>query len=101
MLMLAFSQAFFPKGAHTEKAIEALAMFFYTTETPFHEVESEFLKQAFMCLGCKIPARRELAGKYLEAAYQRVKANVDKELYVSLGAALIHEQYNNLQIIYK
>ena len=69
MLMLAFSQAFFPKGAHTEKAIEALAMFFYTTETPFHKVESEFLKQAFMCLGCKIPARRELAGKYLEAAY--------------------------------
>ena len=42
-----------------------------------------------VCLGCKIPARRELDGKYLEAAYQRVKANVDKELHVSLGAALI------------
>ena len=42
-----------------------------------------------MCLGCKIPARRELAGKYLEAAYQRVKASVDKELHVSLMATLI------------
>ena len=77
---LAFLQAFFPKAAQTEKAIEALAMFFYTTETLFHRVGSEFLQQAFMLLGCKISGRKELAGNYLEAAYQRVKARVDKEL---------------------
>ena len=82
-------QAFFPKAAQTEKAIEALAMFFYTTETPFHKVGSEFLQQAFMLLGCKIPARRELAGKYLEAAYQLVKARVDKELHVAVGATAL------------
>ena len=50
---------------------------------------SEFLQQAFMLLGCKIPARRELAGKYLEAAYQLVKARVDKELHVAVGATAL------------
>ena len=55
-------------------------MFFYTSETPFHKVENDFLRQAFQILGCNIPHRRELAGKLLEDAYNRVKARVDEDL---------------------
>ena len=68
-------------------------MFFYTSETPFHKVENDFLRQAFHLLGCKIPHRKELAGKQLEEAYSRVKARVDEDLArVCTEEALVYSE---------
>jgi hypothetical protein len=57
-----------------------LARFFYMSGTALHLIEQEDLVAAFAAVGVCLPKRKVLAGRMLDAEYERVKTGVDKQI---------------------
>ena len=71
---------YFCDATVAEKVLTMLAMFFFTTYTPFMRIEDNFLKAAFSLRGVVVPSRRTLVTKYLPACYESEHAKFRKEL---------------------
>ena len=63
-----------------QQVLDELAMFIYTSETPFQRINNKHLIKAFQLLGVKLPGETALRTTMLDRAYQRVQATAQAQL---------------------
>jgi hypothetical protein len=72
--------AFAISAERQRQANKALAMMYYTTNTPPERVNSTYQQKYSALLGHKSPSAKDLRGHLLDEAYNTVKSSVLKSL---------------------
>ena len=80
---------YFPQltDAVKEQIITCLAMFFYTSDTPFYRFNNKHLKEAMKKLGIDLPTEKTLRTSLLNKCFAAVKGRVEKQLTDRLVSA--------------
>lgn len=69
------------------KVMNELAMWFFTTETPFARINSPYLQKAFLTLGITIPSDTSLRTTHLDRCYDNVLNECQQMLqHIQVGA---------------
>jgi Protein of unknown function (DUF 659) len=80
-----------------EAVHKLLAMYYYMTGTPFVRIEERHLSDALQKLrpGATLPSRKDLACKYLNNCYDKVKGKVDAWLERDVYNCLTSDSWSN------
>lgn len=89
-------QEMIPSTRQRNEAISNLAMFFFTTSTPFLRFENQYLRDAFLMFGVELPSETTLRRRLLDEGFQRTEAKVEVKMRASNGRyQLITDAWRN------